>query len=376
MKERGNTKLKIIDKFLGIPIVFTLGLFKKKKKRERLNPRNIIIVMIAAIGDTLLLSSIIKELTHLYPNVNITLVCSNGNISAAKNIPNINQIIKFDMSNVWSSFLVLKKLKAYDLLLDFGAWSRLNAIISYVIKADYKIGFKRKNIFRHYIYDQTVEHTDHIHELENYRNLFSSLGSSLLGFKPEFIINEKSMKKIRMLLHPYQKYIIFHLFASGSHKEKKEWPESNWIRLANRLKGENYTILLTGGKQDSYYANEISQKIGTNCISLAGKLSLEETAALINEVGTIVTVNTGIMHLAATTRASITAIHGPTSPQRWGPISEKAVILEPRIKCDHLLSLGFEKHECVIEGGCISTIEVDDVYNVLTKNLPKMGVGT
>ena len=35
---------------------------------------------------------------------------------------------------------------------------------------------------------------------------------------------------------------------------------------------------------------------GIDCISLAGKLSLEETAALIKEVGTIITVNTGIMH--------------------------------------------------------------------------------
>ena len=49
------------------------------------------------------------------------------------------------MSNVLGSFLFLRKQDTYDLLLDFGAWSRLNAIISYVIKADIKIGFKKKN---------------------------------------------------------------------------------------------------------------------------------------------------------------------------------------------------------------------------------------
>ena len=65
--------------------------------------------MIAAIGDTLSLSSVIKELKHLYPNINITLVCSNGNIPAAKNIPNINHMIKFDMSNLLSSFSLLRK---------------------------------------------------------------------------------------------------------------------------------------------------------------------------------------------------------------------------------------------------------------------------
>ena len=131
------------------------------------------------------------------------------------------------------------------------------------------------------------------------------------------------MDKIRTMLNSNQKYIIFHLFASGSHKEKKEWPESSWIELANRLIAENYKIILTGGKQDSEMANALVEKIngieGIDCISLSGKLSLEETAALIKEVGTIVTVNTGIMHLAATIDANIIALHGPTSPLRWGP---------------------------------------------------------
>ena len=135
---------------------------------------------------------------------------------------------------------------------------------------------------------------------------------------------------------------------------------------------------MTGGKQDSEMANALVQKIngieGTDCISLSGKLSLEETAALIKEVGTIVTVNTGIMHLAAAMDANIIALHGPTSPFRWGPVSEKSIILTPNIKCDSLLSLGFEKHHCVIENGCISTIEVDDVYKALKTN-PGMNVG-
>lgn len=373
MKERGNEKLKFMDKYIGVPVVFTLGLLRKRNREKSINPENIIIVMIAAIGDTILLSSIIKELKHLYPKVNITLVCSNGNIQAAKNLPYINKIIKFDMSNVTGSLLDLRKENTYDLLLDFGAWSRLNAILSYVIKADLKVGFKRKKMLRHYIYDQIVEHVDDVHEIENYRNVLRSLGYSLLGKKAEFTINLANVNKVGTILVPKHKYIIFHLFASGSHKAKKEWPESSWIELANRLIGESYKIILTGGKQDSEIAHAFVQKIngieGIDYISLSGKLSLAETAALIEEVGTIITVNTGIMHLAAAVDSRIIALHGPTSPLRWGPISDKSVILTPNIKCDQLLSLGFEKHNCVVEDGCISTIKVDDVYQALNNNL-------
>ena len=34
MKERGNAKLKFFDKFIGVPLVFTLGLFRKKNKEH------------------------------------------------------------------------------------------------------------------------------------------------------------------------------------------------------------------------------------------------------------------------------------------------------------------------------------------------------
>ena len=47
-----------------------------------------------------------------------------GMLVATKILPHINQIIKFDMSNLMRSLLLLRKQGAYDLLLDFGAWSK------------------------------------------------------------------------------------------------------------------------------------------------------------------------------------------------------------------------------------------------------------
>ncbi|MBE4907216.1 glycosyltransferase family 9 protein [Bacillus luteolus] len=366
MNERGNTILKRMDTYIGIPLVFLLSLLRRRKREIPQDPQSIVIIMIAAIGDTILLSSILKELRYLYPNAVISIVCSKGNIQAAKNLQEINDIVTFDLSKIMRSFLFLKKQRTFNLLLDFGAWSKLNAIISYMIKADYKVGFKRKRMYRHYLYDRTAEHLDTLHELENYRNLLRSLGCRLQGFLPEFVVSSKSSTKVNRIVDPNQRYIVFHLFASGSHKEKKEWHEDYWIELAHRFICEDYHVLFTGGPQDQEETDRIVRKVASSeCISLAGKLSLEETAILIKKVNLIVTVNTGVMHLAAALETRIIALHGPTSPDRWGPVSDKAVILTPQIKCDSLLSLGFEQHQCVIKEGCISTISVDEVYRAV-----------
>ncbi|WP_019156093.1 glycosyltransferase family 9 protein [Robertmurraya massiliosenegalensis] len=369
MGERGSSKLKLLDKYVGIPLIFLLGLLRKRNRSRMENPERIVIVMIAAIGDTILLSSVIKELRREYPHANISLICSKGNLLAAKNNPDVDNIIDVDMGKISQSLFMLRKLPKADWLLDFGPWARFNALLSFVIKAEIKIGFKRTKMFRHYIYDRFVEHSDELHELENYRSLLKIIPCRLYHEHPVFKIKEESKKVVKDLLQPNSQYIVFHMFASGSHKEKKEWPMRLWEELAQQLMSRGYNIILTGGKEDIERAEAVVQRLRPlqehDCLSVAGRLSLEETAAVISESILMITVNTGIMHLAAAIDTSIIALHGPTSPKRWGPVSNKAVVLTPRVQCDKLLSLGFEEHHCSIQDGCISTIRVEDVvYHV------------
>ena len=43
----------------------------------------------------------------------------------------------------------------------------------------------------------------------------------------------------------------------------------------------------------------------------------------------VVSVNTGVMHLAAALGVPTVSLDGPTAPQRWGPIGPRTVSVRP-----------------------------------------------
>lgn len=368
MSERGNNLMKFCDRYLGIPIVFMLGLIRQKKKFDKnlLKQKDLrfLVLKTAAIGDTIVLSAVIRELKARFPSAKITLICSKSNYSAVKLIKEIDNIAIFEMSHPLKSLRVISKLPEHDLLFDFSPWDKIDAVIAYFSRTKFRIGFRRRKMSRHYIYDIAVEHQDSVHEIENYRNLLRSVNIQPTGLIPEISITMEKFPFINNLLARNQPNIILHPFPGGIKKEFKEWPLDNWVKLGQKLIEENYKVFVSGGKEDFEQADYIREQIeknGKQCSVLAGKYSLEETAAILKRSSLLVTVNTGIMHLGAAVGAKVIALHGPTSPKRWGPLCKNAVIVAPKLKCAPCLSLGFE-YACK-QGGCMESIEIEWVFD-------------
>ena len=74
----------------------------------------------------------------------------------------------------------------------------------------------------------------------------------------------------------------------------------------------------------------------------AGVYSLNETLGLISKAKAIVTVNTGIMHLASLVKVPIVVLDGPVSHKRWGPVCDHFTVLEPSSGPKGYIHLGFE----------------------------------
>ena len=146
MKERNNIWRKHLDKWIGCPLLFLLGLFHRKRERKLLNEKavlNIVLIKTAAIGDTIILSAMVDEIKQQYPKSRITLICSKNNLAMVQLLRGVDNIFTFWMERPFHSLMQLHTLGRFDLLLDFGPWPRINGVISWMIRADYKVGFKR-----------------------------------------------------------------------------------------------------------------------------------------------------------------------------------------------------------------------------------------
>ncbi|MDF9406796.1 glycosyltransferase family 9 protein [Pelotomaculum isophthalicicum JI] len=378
MRERGNKILKFFDKFIGIPLIFILGLTKKKKKFnfeviKNKNKLKFILLKTAGIGDTILLSAVVCELKDSFPCSKITLVCSSNNCQCARYLPGIDEVVLFNMSRPLESLRSIAALDEFDILFDFAPWARINSLISYFARAELKVGFRRKNMFRHYVYDISVNHMDDTHEIENYRKLLRAVDIDIKNFKPAFLIKNSLLQNTAWVLEDGRRSVVMHPFPGGSKSYLKEWPLENWVEIGMQLIKEGCKIFISGGKEDigraEYIAREI-EKGGGECSVLAGKLSLNEVAGILKKSSLLITVNTGIMHMGAVVGIDLVALHGPTSPLRWGPVSDKAVVIKPKIECSPCISLGFE-YGCE-DGGCMETITVEEVLlaakGILSRN--------
>jgi heptosyltransferase I len=74
----------------------------------------------------------------------------------------------------------------------------------------------------------------------------------------------------------------------------------------------------------------------------AGKHSLEELADLLGAATCVVSVNTGIAHLAAAVGVPTITLNGPTAGRRWGPIGPRAVGVDSGLAGCGYLDFGWE----------------------------------
>lgn len=341
MGERNNKTMKRLDHYIGCPLLFILGAFRKKNSLTQVSQSaapKIVILKTAGMGDTIVTNAAIQEIKANFPKAKITYICSKTNFGMSKALPDVDELFCFQMKRPIGSLLKVKALGHFDYLFDFAPWARINAVISFFIDADFKVGFKRKGMHRHYIYDKPVEHLDAVHEVENYRNCLRAAGLKTHDLNPIFDVTDSPIIK--------EPYVVFHIFPAGSSVLLRKWSNENWLKLAKKVyRDYGYKVLFSGGKEDITEADslvKILKEKQVNSENIAGKYDLNEMENVLKYAQFLVSVNTGIMHMGAAVGVPLIALHGATSVKRWGPLSEKAYNIWTHEPCQPCISLGFE----------------------------------
>jgi ADP-heptose:LPS heptosyltransferase len=169
---------------------------------------------------------------------------------------------------------------------------------------------------------------------------------------------------------PEDPYVVFHLWPTGYRSALKEWPADRWRLLAQALVERGLRVLLTGSARDRDQTSSFVAScscLGDSLINAAGAYDLNEVLDLICGSRGVISVNTGVMHLAAAAGVPTVALNGPTSEQRWGPIGPRAVSVNSEYPGCGFLHLGWE-----YEGqrdDCMAGISLDRVLETVTETI-------
>jgi heptosyltransferase III len=370
--ERGNTKLRTLDRWIGIPAIMFLGTVVRLSNTLRPGPspgqpQKIGILAVAAIGDTILVDGVLADIKKAFPGTELVLFTSSANAAIVPFLRAVDRHVQIPIQKPWACVPILRKEKL-DWLLDTSPWPRVTSLLSVCSNAVRTVGFRTRGQFRHYGYDEAVDHRDDRHQAANIAALAAPLGINVESVPQLRIPSPEASRSLAR--HNLGRYVVFHAWPGGLRRNLKQWPEGNWLELAARVTAANLQIVLTGGPADSEPSAQLASRIsqsGARVVDLAGKASLVETAEVLLGAVAVVSVDTGILHLAGSLGAVTVGIHGPTSSRRWGSLGPYVTSIDaPGTDCGYL-SLGFEASgRCA---SCMERISADDVWRILEKTL-------
>jgi heptosyltransferase-2 len=201
------------------------------------------------------------------------------------------------------------------------------------------------------------------HQIHEYLHLTAALGANPEPLAPRLVVTSEEVgaaaKKFGLdkISSP-----LFGLNPGAEYGPAKRWPVEKFIAAAKMIQTRtNCTWLLFGGKGDMELTGRIAREIQHQ--DLAGKTSLRELMALLKSCRTLLTNDTGPMHVAAALDVPVVVPFGSTSPELTGPGlpgESKKHLLKSDVVCSPCFL-----RECPIDFRCMENIGVERVVQAV-----------
>lgn len=155
------------------------------------------------------------------------------------------------------------------------------------------------------------------------------------SYPAPLMVAKESAATLIPALKTNQKRLI--LCPGAEFGPAKQWPAQSYAEVATQLLEQGWQVLILGAKADKIIADEITSEIPAQfkdkAFNLCGETKLQEAIDLLAEATTVVSNDSGLMHIAAALHKPLIAIYGPTSPSFTPPLADNAYIEQIDVGC-------------------------------------------
>lgn len=126
---------------------------------------------------------------------------------------------------------------------------------------------------------------------------------------------------------------VLGLCPGAEYGEAKRWPAEYYAEVANTALTQGWQVWLFGSEKDQAVTATIQQLTQQRCADLAGKTSLGDAIDLMSLCHTVISNDSGLMHVAAALDKRLIAIYGSSDPRHTPPMQPDAVIASLNLSC-------------------------------------------
>jgi ADP-heptose:LPS heptosyltransferase len=345
--------IKTVDNWLGSLLARLLPVAGVSAQQADRHIARILFVRPGGLGDALLLLPVIEMFAKEYPVAEIDI------LAEARNKPALSFLKvphRVELYTDPGAFFRLRK-NHYDVVIDTEQWYRLSTVYARLLKPGRLIGFATNERAR--LLTDKVNYSLDDYELESFFRLLEPLGivASQSEKRLEITLEQKTVEKAKRLLGRTDVSQWVAVFPGASLPEKR-WSIANYCLLVSELLKKRIGVVVVGGEPEREVSNLIETETG--CVSLVGKTSLAETAAVLMNTNLLVSGDSAILHLAASLNVPTVSLFGPSSPVKWSPRGAKHKFLQEQFECVPCSRYGHIP-SCPHDVRCLNTLTPENV---------------
>ena len=380
--EKYYQKILLSQRFSPVAMQNTLEpLWQENGYRQtRGTVKGILVISLNAIGDNVLYSAFLRELRRNNPDSRITLVVTPLVYNLMELCPYVNTIHSLpyhcgeDFGSYFPRFIRFAQENMLDYRFDISVcvqWSddkRPMNLLAYLSGAARRYGISDKSILAikgdFSLIDQwefllthpIITPPEITHEAERALYMVKAMGGNVEQKVAEIWLNNTDVENSCMLLNGWKKFVVLGL---GAGHISRKYPLDKWIVAMQQIREtDGAQFVLLGGKSEADDGNYIEKAMPDGgVLSLAGRTTLRETAAIIKSADCYLGNVTGMMHMAAALQTPLITIFREAKMRaaappgifsestRFAPWQADAVVLQPERAAGACM-------QTVVYGGC------------------------
>ena len=350
----------------------------------------ILVISLAGIGDALLSTPLIHELRVNFPGATIdALVLWNGSKDLIENNPHLNgvhqkNLIKAGKLEAFQFLWSLRKNR-YDISINTHPQSRIHyRIAARIVGAKTRISHEYEcfNWLDRQLVTGTLPQDYTRHSIENNFDVLPLLGAEkkLPSHETEIFLTADEEKWAEDFLAKNklsaEKLLGVHVGSGGTKNLLlKRWPLKNYAGLIRRLNKErpDIRVLLFGGPEETQDHQVVLAQSNRDLTLEAETKNLRQTAVLMKRCGAFLSVDTALMHIAATVKVpNQIVIEAPTLNVTNFPYGNPFTLVKNPVVNGR--GLDFYRYDGGdIKGSreellaCMASVKIEDVFETVTK---------
>jgi lipopolysaccharide heptosyltransferase II len=349
----------------------------------------ILAVRLDAMGDVVMTTPALRAIRAARPNAHLALLTSPAGAAVASLVDEVDEVIEYEapwLKPVPSdgvdaardlAFIEDLAARRFDAAVVFTVHSQSAlpaALACHLARIPLRLAHCRENPY-HLLTDWVPDPEPDApirHEVQRQLDLVESVGYRTEEVHLSIRVPPHDARRMRAWardagLGDGRPWLLAH---PGASAPSRRYPAAGYARALRRLAREDgWRVVLTGDRSETELVESIRQEVGQAAVSLAGKLSLGELAALIAMAPLLLSNNTGPVHLAAAVATPVVDLYALTNLQHT-PWSVPSRVLSYDVPCR-----GCRKSVCPLgHNACLRMVTPDEIVTAVRDLAREVGV--